>query len=164
QPEETTSMSTQAESPTAHAAMKPTLHARVKMVWAPAMQAALIVALLVLGKSGPVFAQQVTVTCSSKIGERSHCPADTSQGVALARSTGESACLLGKTWGYDDTGIWVSDGCSASFVVGKKLEGAVTEREEKGKMPFYQPNIGFLLFSGEKGEIWMRLFSYARYL
>jgi len=28
-------------------------------------------------------------------------------------STGPTACLLGKTWGYDDTGIWVSDGCSA---------------------------------------------------
>ena len=51
--------------------------------------------------------QPPLVTCSSKPGEREHCPADTSRGVVLARSQGEAPCLLGKTWGYDDEGIWV---------------------------------------------------------
>ena len=102
---------------------------------------------------------QNRVTCSSEPGGRTHCPADTSQGVVLVRSTGQSACLLGKTWGYDDKGIWVADGCTGEFVAGK-LEGAAT----KEGAPKYVPNAGFLLFDGEKGQIYFRLFSYARYL
>ena len=35
----------------------------------------------------------------------------------MARTVGSAACLLGKTWGYDDAGVWVLDGCSAEFVV-----------------------------------------------
>jgi hypothetical protein len=48
-----------------------------------------------------------TVTCSSKPGERSSCAADTSKGVVLLRSTGDAPCLLGKSWGYDQTSVWV---------------------------------------------------------
>ena len=62
--------------------------------------------------------QAATVSCASKPGERSSCPADTSRGVVLLRSTGEAPCLLGKTWGYDQTSVWVSDGCSAEFATG----------------------------------------------
>ncbi len=77
----------------------------------------------------------------------------------LVRSTGASACLLGKTWGYDDKSIWVSDGCSGQFFAGQ-LPGA----ETRLKAPEHVPNAGFLLYTGEKGEIYFRLFSYARYL
>ena len=63
-------------------------------------------------------AQAATVTCSSKPGERQQCAADTSGGVALLRSTGAAACLLGKTWGYDNASVWVSDGCGGEFVLG----------------------------------------------
>jgi hypothetical protein len=105
----------------------------------------------------------VTVTCISKPGERIHCPADTSKGVALVRSSGEAPCLLGKTWGYDDRGIWVSDGCGAEFFVG--LEAPAGEGAPmKEKSPEYIPNVGFLLYEGENGQIYMRLFSYVRYL
>src|SRR5690242_12712434 len=58
------------------------------------------------------------VTCISKQGERQACKADASAGVALLHSKGESPCLLGKNWGYDDNGVWVSNGCGAEFVVG----------------------------------------------
>ena len=64
------------------------------------------------------------VACASKPGTREHCPADTSAGVILVRSIGEAPCLLGRTWGYDDTGIWVSDGCSAEFVAGQVAGGS----------------------------------------
>ena len=70
------------------------------------------------GAVSPDAALRVTVSCVSKPGERQHCAADTSGGVAIVRSHGESACLLGKTWGYDDTGVWVSDGCSGEFQLG----------------------------------------------
>ena len=111
------------------------------------------------------------VRCSSKLGEpRQSCPADTSHGVLLRTSTGEAPCLLGKTWGYDDNGIWVADGCSAEFVVGVKRgeEGPEVRKEgvpgEKKSSPEYIPNAGFRLVEGDKGQIYMRLFTYVRYL
>jgi hypothetical protein len=109
-------------------------------------------------------AAAATVACSSNIGERRHCPADTSKGVALVRSAGEGPCLLGKTWGYDDRGIWVSDGCSGEFVVGREAPPGAKAPGIKQKSPEYVPNAGFLLYEGENGQIYMRLFSYARYL
>jgi hypothetical protein len=99
------------------------------------------------------------VSCASQPGERQHCAADTSAGVALASSSGAAPCLLGKTWGYDDTGIWVSDGCGGEFVAGQ-----TTQQAEKEKPLEHIPNLGFLLYNGEKGQIYFRLFSYARYL
>src|SRR5262249_19480450 len=100
------------------------------------------------------------VTCFSDVGGRQHCAADTSSGVALASSTGSAPCLLGKTWGYDDTGIWVSDGCGGEFVAAKPTQ----QQTEKTKPLEHIPNLGFLLYDGEKGQIYFRLFSYARYL
>jgi len=101
-----------------------------------------------------------TVTCTSKLGERLQCAADTSRGIVLLRSTGEAPCLLGRTWGYDQASVWVSDGCSGEFAT-----GPVSEQEDKKPgVPRHVPNVGFLLFDGEKGQIYFRLFSYARYL
>jgi hypothetical protein len=105
----------------------------------------------------------IVISCASKIGERQVCPSDTSRGVVLARSYGESACLLGKTWGYDDKGVWVADGCAADFLVGPGTVTVPTPEPEK-KAPRYVPNAGFLIVENEKGEVYVRLFSYARYL
>src|SRR4029079_6068664 len=71
---------------------------------------------------------QSSVSCASTAGERIHCAADTSAGVALTRSTGTAPCLLGKTWGYDDSGIWVAEGCSGEFIAGQ-----VEQKQEKTK-------------------------------
>jgi hypothetical protein len=106
----------------------------------------------------PVAAAKVT--CSSKLGERTQCAADTSRGVVLLRSMGEAPCLLGRTWGYDQTSVWVSDGCSAEFVTGAAVEAETT----KPKPPSHVPNVGFLLVDNDKGQVYFRLFSYARYL
>src|SRR5688572_10692087 len=81
------------------------------------------------------------VTCASTPGQRTQCPADTSRGVVLRRSMGEAPCLLGRTWGYDQTSVWVSDGCSAEFVTGAVAEATPT----KPKAPSHIPNVGFLL-------------------
>ena len=90
----------------------------------------LLAAALLVALPGGLAAQTTIVSCASKPGERQQCPADTSKGVALARSQGEAACLLGKSWGYDDKGVWVSDGCSAEFVVGQGLSEVVEKVEE----------------------------------
>ena len=102
---------------------------------------------------------QPSVSCTSTPGDRTQCPADTSQGVVLLRSMGDAPCLLGKTWGYDQTSIWVADGCSAEFET-----GTAGQPDTTSKPLSYIPNVGFLLFDGEKGQVYFRLFSYARYL
>jgi hypothetical protein len=38
--------------------------------------------------------EAATVVCTSAAGGRQHCPADTSAGVLLARSTGPAACQV----------------------------------------------------------------------
>ena len=80
------------------------------------------------------------------------------------RSGGEAACLLGKSWGFDDQGVWVSDGCVGTFLVTAQEPGAPEATPEKKKPLQYIPNAGFLLVEGDKGEIYVRLMSYARYL
>ena len=78
----------------------------------------------------------------------------------LVRSRGEAPCLLGRTWGYDQNNVWVSDGCSAEFATGAVADA----KQTKGKAPTHVPNAGFLLVDDEKGQIYFRLFSYGRYL
>jgi len=101
----------------------------------------------------------VTIRCESTGNARTECDADTSSGVVLSSSFGSAACLLGKTWGYDDKTIWVSEGCSGEFVVGH-----TTGAQQSAKPLEHIPNAGFLLYNGEKGQIYFRLFSYVRYL
>ena len=73
---------------------------------------------------------------------------------------GEAPCLLGRTWGYDQTSVWVSDGCSAEFGTGPAVEPETT----KPKPLSHIPNVGFLLVDNDKGQMYFRLFSYGRYL
>ncbi len=58
------------------------------------------------------------VSCVSKGKERQQCSADTRAGIVMLRSTGDAACLLGRNWGYDDQGVWVSEGCGGDFGTG----------------------------------------------
>jgi hypothetical protein len=137
------------------------LGSRVSRRWAGRALAAIG---FVAAAPQPLLAQAALVKCESKPGQRQDCPANTSKGVALVRSSGDAACLLGKTWGFDDKGVWVSDGCVAEFLVVQELPGGEEVKVQKPRSLEYVPNAGFLLISGGKGEIYVRLFSYARYL
>src|SRR5262245_42226832 len=118
----------------------------------------LYAALVLVASIPPAIAAADSLMCASAPGAREHCAADTSTGVVLEKSTGPTACLLGKTWGYDDTGVWVFDGCVGEFIV-RQATG-----QQDTKTPEHIPNLGFLLYNGEKGQIYFRLFTYARYL
>ncbi|HVS31658.1 MAG TPA: DUF3011 domain-containing protein [Thermoanaerobaculia bacterium] len=59
-----------------------------------------------------------TVVCQSLPGERYHCEADTRFGVALIGENGESDCILERTWGFDEKGVWVAEGCGGQFGLG----------------------------------------------
>jgi len=90
---------------------------------------------------GSTVAAAATVVCTSAPGARNYCNADVSSGVALVKSTGEGACLLGKTWGYDDKGVWVSDGCGGEFVLGQ-AEGVPPSPAEAKAQFIGGPNAG----------------------
>ena len=104
--------------------------------------------------------QGAALACASKVGERIECAADTSSGVVLVRSTGEAPCLLGRTWGYDEKSVWVSDGCTAVFLTGISSVPSTAS----APAPWHVPNVGFKLFDGEAGQMYLRLFTYGRYL
>jgi hypothetical protein len=65
----------------------------------------------------PLDQLNMLVLCESRNGDRSHCAADTTTGVRLARQISDSACRFGRDWGYDESGIWVTNGCRAEFGV-----------------------------------------------
>jgi hypothetical protein len=56
-----------------------------------------------------------TIYCASDDERLHYCDADTRGGVRLVRQRSGSACIQGRTWGYDRRGIWVDRGCRADF-------------------------------------------------
>jgi Protein of unknown function (DUF3011) len=125
--------------------------------------------------------QAATVSCASKAGEREHCSADTSAGVALVRSTGTAPCLLGKSWGYDDTGIWVSDNCGGEFVLGQPAPpgapdvartppappSAAPKRQPTERIESwgeFEPGQGFLVGRSGAGELEISAYALIRYI
>lgn len=119
-----------------------------------------------------------TVTCASTAGSRSQCAADTSAGVTLMRSTGPGQCLLGNTWGYDQTGVWVSDGCAGEFMLGQSAgAGTVTPAAAGGQPALtpkpverieswgeFEPGQGFLIGRSGAGELEISAYALIRYI
>jgi len=59
-----------------------------------------------------------TIRCESDNGRTEVCRVDTRGGVRLVDQDSRSPCVYGRTWGYDNRGIWVARGCRAKFQVG----------------------------------------------
>jgi hypothetical protein len=111
------------------------------------------------------------ITCASADGQRQHCAADTSAGVLLVRSTGTAACLLGRTWGYDDEGVWVTDGCSGEFRVGPAAGAGTQAAPPEPPAPprietwgEFEPGDGFLVGRSRVGELAISAYALVRYL
>jgi hypothetical protein len=112
----------------------------------------------------------VTIPCAST-GERVHCAADTSAGVALVSSTGTAACLLGKTWGYDDKGIWVSDSCAGNFALGQLASNQASVAVPLPTVPQtietwgeFDPGQGFLIGRSSAGQLSISGYALVRYV
>lgn len=73
-----------------------------------------------LAASGVSHADGRIITCESTGGQQRFCPADTRYGATLVNQLSRSGCRQGSTWGYDNRGIWVSNGCRAQFAVGDR--------------------------------------------
>ena len=120
---------------------------------------------------GQTTAAANTIVCESKDGQRVQCPATTSAGVALVKSTGTAPCLIGKTWGYDATGVWVSDNCGGEFALGQTEGSAATPPVTASPMPKpietwgeFDPGDGFLVGRGKAGSLSISGYALARYM
>jgi Protein of unknown function (DUF3011) len=80
--------------------------------------AALVAAALV-ASSGPASASQREVRCDSRGLGHNYCRVDTDGRVELIDRHSLFQCREGRSWGYDDRGIWVDHGCSATFRIGR---------------------------------------------
>ncbi len=67
---------------------------------------------------GPVHGNSRSVRCESNDNRRQHCNMDTRGGVAFRKRLSDAECIQGRTWGYDNSGVWVSNGCRAEFSTG----------------------------------------------
>jgi hypothetical protein len=115
------------------------------------------------------------VACTSAVGGRQHCPADTSSGVVLQQETGTRSCILGNTWGYDQTGIWVSDGCGGEFQAGPATvsqggpdpSGAAVPAKPAERIESwgeFEPGGGFLVGRSSAGELDISGYALVRYV
>jgi hypothetical protein len=122
-------------------------------------------------------AEPRTLLCESRRGEdRRTCAADTSAGVALLRSTGSAACLLGNTWGYEADGVWVAEGCSGEFVLGESAAAAAPADAGAETIPPWaqsaetftwgdlDPGNGFLIGRNNLGSLSLSAYALARYM
>ena len=64
-----------------------------------------------------------TFVCKSSGYNQNYCQADTRGGVTMVRQLSDSACVQGRSWGYDSRGVWVTQGCKAEFVIGERYSG-----------------------------------------
>lgn len=90
---------------------------------------AFIVAAFLLAFAGAVFAQPYygnrppppgyggqTVTCGSPQYRLMRCPVPGYwRDAQIVRQTSSSACVRGRTWGFDRSGLWVDKGCGGIF-------------------------------------------------
>ncbi|HZF97275.1 MAG TPA: DUF3011 domain-containing protein [Pseudoxanthomonas sp.] len=58
------------------------------------------------------------IRCESNDGRSRQCPADTRGGARLVRQLSSSACIEGRSWGFDRGGVWVTQGCRGEFATG----------------------------------------------
>ena len=65
---------------------------------------------------GPSQAMR-TLVCESNGWKRSYCRADNPFGASLTREISRKKCVVNHTWGSDQRGVWVSNGCRAEFAL-----------------------------------------------
>jgi hypothetical protein len=78
-------------------------------------------------------AEEQRVKCESRDGRRSNCDADLrGYRIADVHELSRTDCDIGRNFGYDDRGVWVTDGCRAefTFVSGRDRDRRFSERDD----------------------------------
>jgi hypothetical protein len=76
---------------------------------------------------------QSTIACNSDDMKRHSCAVDTRGGVRLVTQNSQAPCTEGRSWGTDNQGIWVDDGCRADFAVGERRDYQDQNRNERNQ-------------------------------
>ncbi|MEO8485061.1 MAG: DUF3011 domain-containing protein [Betaproteobacteria bacterium] len=75
-------------------------------------------AVFALGAFAPLAANAQEVSCQSRNFQHQFCPtAGEVVQATLARQESKASCIQGRTWGWNNSGVWVSNGCSGRFRV-----------------------------------------------
>ncbi len=70
------------------------------------------------------MAPEKSVACSSDDGRRRECSADLrGYTVRDVDQSSRTECVVGRNWGYTDRGVWVDEGCRATFMFDKSRGG-----------------------------------------
>lgn len=69
------------------------------------------------GTAAPAAAADVR--CDSSVGSYNYCRTSTAGGVVMRYQHSHHACYQNDTWGFDGGGVWVANGCSATFRIGR---------------------------------------------
>ena len=87
----------------------------------------LVLGLLLCSGTASAF----TLVCESNDRATHYCPADTRGGVTLSVQFSKASCRQGSSWGYDNRGIWVSNGCRAQFDIAEYRSRHESNRDSK---------------------------------
>jgi hypothetical protein len=89
-----------------------------------------------------------SIYCASDDGRRRTCPFNTGGVVRLVNQKSGSACVQGRTWGFNRNSIWVDRGCRADFEVGRgRGDGPNGRGNDSGYVSGVRPD-GRVSYSG----------------
>jgi len=73
-------------------------------------------------RPGPGWEKAIRVRCESKDYRYRMCQVDTGRGsnVRIARQISKTACIEGRSWGFNRAGVWVDQGCAAEFLIDRR--------------------------------------------
>ncbi len=85
-------------------------------------------------RGGYVGNRTQSIYCASDDGRRHTCPFNANGGtVRLVTQKSGSNCVQGRTWGFNNTGIWVDRGCRADFEVSGGRGYGINDRDNDGR-------------------------------
>jgi hypothetical protein len=82
------------------------------------MAAAIAVGAALSAPSTAVAQTGREIVCESLSGKFDYCTAATRGTVRLVRQMSDTKCVLDRTWGFDERGVWVDRGCRGRFALG----------------------------------------------
>ena len=97
----------------------------------PTSLLAYTLALVVALPATPAFARY-SISCNSNGMRYQYCAANTEGFVRLTSVQSQRSCNQGRDWGYDGGGVWVSNGCRATFEVGRSGGGGSSGNNDAG--------------------------------
>ena len=73
-------------------------------------------------RPGPGWDTTINVRCASGGFNYNMCQVDTGRGsrVFVSRQISKTACVEGRTWGWNRAGVWVDGGCEAIFTIDRR--------------------------------------------